>query len=93
MILVHKVLHIFGNSVKVGKLTFSIKTKQPFLAAKDASSVEFSIMIGSNTKCTKSLFFLINDCNEWIKKTEHSNLCHHLSRDSGARQMMFKNLI
>lgn len=37
-------------------------TKQPYLAANDASSNVSLSMMGSNTKCTNSFFFLNKDC-------------------------------
>lgn len=60
---------IFFYISKASKLTFSIATKQPYLAAKDASPDVSLMAIGSRTKCTKNFFFLKRDYSKkkgWV---------------------------
>lgn len=45
------------------KLTFSIRTKQPYAAAKDASTEDPLVRTGSKTKCT-NCFVPANDCKQ-----------------------------
>lgn len=53
---------IFWTFPEVLNLTFSIMTKQPYLAAKDDPADESPTITGSKTKCTKSFFFRNKDC-------------------------------